>query len=157
MTTVATLSLALATLCVGLFGGLMFSLVVLLQPKWDRQSAAEYVADIQPFLEAGKGNRAVALTLFAGLLAPVPTLLGAATAEPLIFVLVLLGLAVFGLGALGVTVALNLPMYTALMGLDARSPSEDWKDLRRRFYRLNLTRFVASLTAFALFVAALAL
>lgn len=149
--------LALSILAVGLFSGLMYALVFLMQLKWDRQSAAEYIADIQPFLRVGKGNRTVALTLFVGLLAPIPALLNAYIVEqPVVAVLILLGLVVFGLGALAVTVGLNLPTYTALMSLDVRRPSRNWEDLRRRFYHLNLVRFLGSVTAFALFVAALA-
>jgi uncharacterized membrane protein len=157
MTPLATYSLALGIVCVGLFSGLMFALVVLLQPKWNLESAAEYITDIQPFLKVSKGNRFVTLTLFMGLFAPIPAFLSVNGAEnSIVGTLILIGLIVFGIGALGVTVALNLPTYAALMRLDVQAISPTWTALRRRFYHLNLIRFLMSVTAFALLVAALA-
>ena len=75
MALLGIISLAVGLLTMGLFSGLMFSLIVLLQPKWDQQSAAEYITDIQPFLKVGKGNPIVAGGLFVGLLAPLPAFL----------------------------------------------------------------------------------
>lgn len=152
MTPIETMSLTAGIVCVGLFSGLMMSLVVLLQPKWRQQSAAEYITDIQPFLRVGKGNRVVTLILFVGLLAPIPTLLGS---DPQTRILTLVGLIVFGCGALGITVLFNLPTYAALMRLNAQSPTPDWEALRQRFYYLNVLRFLGSTTAFALYLSAL--
>ncbi|NDJ59861.1 MAG: DUF1772 domain-containing protein [Chloroflexi bacterium] len=158
MTTIGIVSLGISVLATGLFAGLMFTLIFLMQLKWNRQTAAEYIVDIQPFLEVGKGNRVIGFLLFVGLLAPVPALLGAtAVTQSAVNVLLLVGMVVFGLGALGVTVVLNLPTYHAIMSLDAQAPADNWGDLRRRFYQLNLTRFLASFSAFALFIAAMAI
>jgi uncharacterized membrane protein len=64
-------------------------------------------------------------------------------------------LIVFAVGPLGVTVILNLPTYDALMSLDAGQPAEHWVELRRRFYHLNLLRFISSTTAFILMISSL--
>lgn len=156
MTTLGIIALAVGLVTTGLFSGLMFSLIVLLQPKWDQQTAVEYIMDIQPFLKAAKGNPLVALVLFVGLLSPIITLLTNDTVDTEVTVLTLLGAILFAVGALGVTIVLNLPTYTALMALDARQPADDWARLRRQFYHLNLTRFVSSTTAFVLLIAAVA-
>lgn len=155
MTILGVIALAVSLLTMGLFSGLMFSLVVLLQPKWDQQTAFEYITDIQPFLKVGKGNPMVMLVLFVGLLAPIPALLTDNVLTTEVSGLVLLSLIVFAVGPLGVTVVLNLPTYTALLSLDAGQPAEQWADLRRRFYHLNLLRFIASTTAFILMISAL--
>ena len=157
MALLGVISLAVGLLAMGLFSGLMFSLVVLLQPKWDQQSAAEYITDIQPFLKVGKGNPIVAGVLFVGLLAPLPALLTNETVSAEVNIFILVSLIVFTVGPLGVTVILNLPTYNAIMSLDAGKPAEYWVDLRRRFYRLNLLRFIASTTAFVLLITAVVL
>lgn len=157
MTTIGIVALAVGLATTGLFSGLMFTLIVLLQAKWDQQDAAEYIPDIQSFLKTAKGHPMIALVLFAGLLAPIPALLmGGEVATP-VNVLLLLSTLVFAVGVLGVTVALNLPTYTAIMALDAQQPSAEWTRLRRRFYHLNLTRFVSSTTTFVLLIVAAAL
>lgn len=88
---------------------------------------------------------------------PIPAFLSVAGAEnPIVSTLILLALIVFGIGALGVTVMLNLPTYTALMNLDVQAISPTWAALRQRFYQLNLIRFLTSVTALALLIVALA-
>lgn len=154
MATLGVLALGTTLLAMGLFSGLMFSLIVLLQPKWNQQTASEYITDIQPFLKVGKGNTLVAVALFTGILAPVLALLSNTGAETIVNVLVLLGTVVFVTGAFGITVALNLPTYNAIMRLDAAQPTDDWVTLRQRFYRLNLARFLSSTMAFVLLIAA---
>lgn len=153
MSIVTVVVLGMSVMACGLFSGLMFSLIALLQPKWEQQTATEYITDIQPFLKVGKGNPAVSTVLFVGLFAPIPALIGVWDVEPNgVWWLMLVGWIVFSGGALGITVFFNLPTYTALMALDANSPAENWEALRRRFYYLNLSRFAASTTAFLLFI-----
>ena len=157
MTLPCVISLAVGLLTMGLFSGLMFSLIVLLQPKWDQQSAAEYITDIQLFLKVGKGNPIVAVVLLVGLLAPLPGLLTNETLSAEFNILILVSLIVFAVGPLGVTVILNLPTYNAIMSLDAGKPAEYWVSLRRRFHYLNLLRFITSTTAFVLLITAVVL
>ncbi|MGF1505994.1 MAG: anthrone oxygenase family protein [Anaerolineae bacterium] len=158
MTPTGIIALAVSVLAAGLFSGLMFTLIFLMQLKWDRQTAAEYFTDIQPFLEVGKGNRVIALVLFVGLLAPIPALLGTGDLQTgAVTLLILTGMIIFGLGALGVTVVLNLPTYHAIMSLNPQSPDDSWQTLKQRFFRLNLMRFIASFVALLLFVAAIAI
>ncbi|MCU0499819.1 MAG: DUF1772 domain-containing protein [Anaerolineae bacterium] len=141
MITFTAIALIIGTLCVGWFSGLMFSLVFLLQPKWDRQSASDYLRDLQPFLAVGKGNHAVSAILFIGLLAPLPTVFTwpAPSAS-----LSLIAVVIFGIAALGITIWGNLPLYTAFMALDPDHPDPSWSALRLRFYRLNLARWIGS-------------
>jgi uncharacterized membrane protein len=152
----ALIALLVSGVCAGLFSGMMFALVFLLQPTWNRQSAAEYVADIQPFLRVGKGNRAVSLILFLGLAAPFPAAIGTfAAGQTARAVLIAAGWLVFALGALGVTAVFNLPTYNAIMALDARAPDTRWASLRQRFHWLNLARLLASFAAFVSWLVAL--
>ncbi|MCU0513087.1 MAG: DUF1772 domain-containing protein [Anaerolineae bacterium] len=152
-----TLALAGGILCTGLFSGLMFTLVFLLQLKWQQQTATAYITDIQPFLRVGKGNRAVTLILIGGILGPILALLtGQGAAGAMVPLLTGLALLLFAAGAAGITLVFNLPVYTALMALDASAPAATWAALRRRFHRLNQARLLASFSAFGLLVAALA-
>lgn len=149
---VTAVTLGVSIFATGLFSGMMGMLVFVMQLKWDRQSASAYVADIQPFLAVAKGHPLIRAVLFAGLLAPLFAALSLSGHQPGSAMLVLLGWLIFGAGVVGVTMRLNLPVYTALLVLDRAAPAADWRDLRRRFFHLNLTRMIASLIAFILFI-----
>jgi uncharacterized membrane protein len=116
-------ALITAVLASGLFAGLMFSLLVLLLPKWRAMDAADYFRDIQPFLQVGKGNRAVALVLFLAVFAgPAALFLPGGPPDGLWRVLVSAGSVLFIVGPLGVTLLFNLPLYREIMDVDPQAP-----------------------------------
>lgn len=150
-------ALIAAVLASGLFAGLMFSLLVLLLPKWRAMDAADYFRDIQPFLQVGKGNRAVALVLFLAVFAgPAALFLPGGPTGELWRVAVSTGSVLFIAGPLGVTLLFNLPLYTEIMAADPQDPPAGWGVLRRRFNLLNGVRFTGAVLAFLLFAIALA-
>jgi uncharacterized membrane protein len=67
--------------------------------------------------------------------------------------LAIAGAALYVLGALGTTIAGNVPLNDALAGLDPASGAAQWRDSVRRWTALNHVRVTAGVTAAALLAA----
>ena len=60
----------LSVLCVGLFAGLMMTLVVIMHKHWSKLEGKEYVFYFKGFLMIAKGNPFISLLTFGSFLIP---------------------------------------------------------------------------------------
>lgn len=151
--TVSDLFHALTIITTGLFSGLMMTLVIILQKQWLSLSRSEYYSNFQGFLKVAKGNALVTvLTLFSFL---VPLLFGILSIIEkkwaLGFSLILAGM-LFLTGCFVVTMKLNFPIYNKVISWRSESEATDWEDTRRRFYVLNIIRFISATLSFIILV-----
>ncbi len=157
MSDLALLALGISAAAAGLFTGLMMTLVVLMEPTWNRHTPTDAIRTLQTFLEVAKGHPIIAGLTFVGLLLPIVALvLLWQVGNIAALILTGAGWLSFGIGVFVVTVWLNLPLYEVLMGLEPDSPSANWQTSRGRFYWLNRVRGIASGTALLLFLGAMA-
>ncbi|NDJ52455.1 MAG: DUF1772 domain-containing protein [Chloroflexi bacterium] len=156
MTMLSSILIGLSVFAVGLFCGLMFTLVFIMQMKWNRQTGSEYMTDIQPFLEVAKGHWVIQIVMFTVILAPIGAAIALdGTASAITPALIWAGTIIFMIGVFGVTIALNFPVYDAMMSMSAEQPSDEWPQLRQRFFALNLSRMIASGISFLAFITVL--
>lgn len=143
--------IALTTLSIGLFAGVMLTLVVILQRQWDRQDQATYVPAFRSFLRVAKGNPVIAALTFAGFLGPFGLAAQAYGVGSPDRALWFGGAgAVFLIGCLGVTLRLNFPIYDRAMGWQTADDAQGWQEVRRRFFALNGVRLGAACATFLL-------
>jgi uncharacterized membrane protein len=141
--------LTLALLSIGLFAGLMMTLVVLLQRQWNMLEQEEYVRSFQGFLLIAKGNVIVTILTFASFILPVTigvTHLIVGNTYP--GAIVLAAGIVFFVGCFGVTMRLNFPIYAKVVGWKKVESATDWQEVRKRFYMLNIIRMSAAIVSF---------
>jgi uncharacterized membrane protein len=134
----------------GLFAGLMMTLVFLLQRQWARQPKEEYVLYFRQFLLAAKGHPLITLLSFTSFIGPI--YLATQTSEDTA-TLYASGL-IFFVGCFVVTVFLNLPIYRRVIAWNTPDSYTDWKEVRTKFFILNLVRFVSALASLALLLSA---
>jgi len=140
---------ALGLLSVGLFAGLMMTLVVIMQRQWESLGKNEYVPYFKGFLLTAKGNPVISLLTFTSFLLPwgmgtLQLLNGAALQG---WISISAGVIFFG-GCLLVTLWLNFPIYNKVIGWEHAEAATDWQEVRGRFYRLNVIRMSSALLTF---------
>lgn len=140
-----------STLCVGLFSGLMMTLVVLMQQQWAKLRREEYVPYFKGFLTIAKGNPIISLITLGSFIIPVAMGVVALMRNAILPGILLLSAGlVFFLGCFLVTMKLNFPIYNKVIGWTESDDAADWEDVRARFFTLNLIRMSSAITSFAL-------
>ncbi len=151
--TVSELFHALAILTTGLFSGLMMTLVIILQKQWLLMNRSEYYSNFQGFLKVAKGNALVTvLTLFSFLVPLLFGILSVIAKKWALGVSLILAGMLFLIGCFVVTMKLNFPIYNKVTSWRSENEATDWEDIRRRFYVLNLIRFVSATLSFIVLV-----
>lgn len=143
--------LMLALLSIGLFAGLMMTLVVVMQAHWSTLKKEEYVPSFKGFLQVAKGNATITVLTLASFL--LPWVLGTIqllSGNTLPGALALLAGVVFFLGCFGVTMRLNFPIYNQVMGWQEAAAVTGWEEVSRRFYGLNVIRMTSAIVSFLL-------
>ncbi|HEX2907655.1 MAG TPA: anthrone oxygenase family protein [Phototrophicaceae bacterium] len=149
--------LALATLTSGIFTGLIFTMLDVMQPILNQQSGAEYTALMQNIISSGRRSRVVLVSLLGTILIALAALVLMVSQNQikLAFWLTLAGWLAFVVGALGISRFAAEPLYDVIMGWKPSAPPADWPQYRQRWYQLNLMRGTGALAAFVLFLVAL--
>ena len=141
--------LTLALISTGLFAGLMMTLVVIMQRQWNMLEKEDYVRYFKGFLLIAKGNPIVTLLTLASFVLPVAIgitrLVSGNNAQGLLMIAA--GL-VFFVGCFGVTMRLNFPIYTRVIGWENAESATDWQAVRKRFYILNVIRMTSAIVSF---------
>jgi uncharacterized membrane protein len=143
--------LVILILSIGLFSGLMMTLVFLLQKQWEKLDKGEYMTYFRGFLLVAKGNPLVSILTFTSFLFPI--ILGAIHMQNNNFLKGIILLAsgiVFFVGCFIVTMKLNFPIYNKVISWDRKNDAVDWEFVRIRFYRLNIIRMSSSILSFFL-------
>jgi uncharacterized membrane protein len=141
----------LSVLCVGLFAGLMMTLVVIMHKHWSKLEGKEYVFYFKGFLMIAKGNPFISLLTFGSFL--IPLTLGVVCIllnNTLSGILFLFAGAIFFLSCFLVTMKLNFPIYNKVIGWTGINDATDWKNVRYRFFILNIIRMSGAILSFAL-------
>jgi uncharacterized membrane protein len=153
----ARIVLGVVVVTTGLFTGLVLYIVGMFQPLLSRLSGAEFTVVMDRFLPAARKNFLNWLFTLTSLLAPVVALvLLRDHTDTAMFWLTLAGWLAFIAGPILGSRLVAEPLYDVMLGWDAHHPPADWLATRARYYRINAIRTTGSLTALALFVAALA-
>ena len=143
--------LIFALLSVGLFAGLMMTLVVIMQQQWNTLEKEEYVRYFKGFLLLAKGNPVITILTLASFVLPwavgIVHLISGSNYQGVIMITA--GV-VFFLGCFGVTMRLNFPIYTKVISWQDVESVTDWEDVRRRFYVLNAVRMTSAVVSFIL-------
>jgi uncharacterized membrane protein len=153
--TLTDFALISSVVAIGLFAGLMMTLVIVLQRMWQTLPDAAYVEAMQSFLPVAKGNPVITLITLLPILLPIVALIDrrveAASSQ---FFLILIGL-ILACGPLLVTLRFNFPVYDTMMGWQAIRPPRDLSRTRTRFFMLNLARLILASGAMLCFLLAL--
>lgn len=134
----------------GLFAGLMMALVFLLQRQWLVQTQSEYALYFKQFLLAAKGHPLITLLTFVSFIGPFSLAVLSSTDR----LLLLTAGAVFFIGCFVVTVFLNLPIYRRVIAWKTPADQADWKNVRSKFFVLNVVRFSSALLSLILLLIA---
>ena len=140
-------ALALATaLACALASGALFAFSAFVMDALARLAPDEGIRAMQSI-----NVRAVTPAFMTALFAPALAAVAVAVlgGEPL----AIAGAALYVLGALGTTIAGNVPLNDALAGLDPASGATQWRDYVRRWTALNHARVAAGVAAAALLAA----
>lgn len=151
------LILILSIVALGLFAGLMMTLVIVMERMWRALEAPSYVEAMQTFLPAAKGDPVIATLTMLPFLAPIIALIllaRAGDAASTQFTATLVG-TIFAVGPFVVTLRLNFPIYQTIMGWKAGTTPNNWQDIRQRFFMLNLIRMSLALAGMLCFLLAL--
>lgn len=140
-----------AIVSTGLFAGLMMTLVFLLQRQWLRQDKNEYAIYFKQFLLVAKGHPLVTLLSFVSFIAPFYL---ATQASGKVAWLYIASGTVFLVGCFIVTVFLNLPIYRRVIAWRTASDYTNWKEVRAKFFTLNIIRFTSASISLLLLVLA---
>lgn len=149
-------------LCVGLFSGLLFTLISIVHPMLSTLSAAEGSLFMQRFIKfAHKNPFFTVLTFFSVLLPLILLVLAPFQREfsggiaALIFILI--GWLLFLTGVIILTQRSNAPLYESISRWNSEDPAPDWQQAQREWHRLNRIRASAAGVALLLFLIALLL
>jgi uncharacterized membrane protein len=128
--------LLLALLCIGLFAGVMLTLVVLLQPQWNALSKEAYVISVKGFVLIAQGHPLISTLMFAACGMPLIVGIVDLVEQHTIQGTLILGAGlVFGIGCLSVTMYRNVPIYRKVVGWSNDARATDWEQVRHTFYR----------------------
>lgn len=142
-------------ICLGLFTGLMLTLIVVIEPMLNSLPDIEYKVVLQRFLKFANKNPVITLILFLAALFPLVALFNAPIGS-LTFSLTILAWLIFIVGVIVVTMQVNLPFYRKIMQWDAQFPASDAHRMGKKWYLLNCIRGFAAGIALILFLVALA-
>lgn len=157
--TFSSISLAAATLCVGLMAGLFYSYSCSVMPGLKRVSDKEFIAAMQSINRAIQ-NPVFFLSFFGSLLLlPLSAWLKYSSPATPVFWLILAAACLYIIGAFGVTIFGNIPLNNALDkfkldGASAETISQQRAAFEAKWNSLNTVRTVASVVSFILMIVA---
>ncbi|RZL76958.1 MAG: hypothetical protein EOP32_26855 [Rhodococcus sp. (in: high G+C Gram-positive bacteria)] len=140
----------------GLWAGLTAMLTLVMHPMLEVMTGRDFALFLRAFLPTARHAPFNYLAIFGMIVAPIVALiaLGRETSGTP-FVLTAIGLALTIAGPLLVSNRLAEPNYEVMLAWDPEAMPAEWEMRRRRYFILNWIRFVATLTAFGLFLLAL--
>ena len=154
--TLAEWSLVACVVFSGLWGGLTAMLTLVIHRMLRGMSGREFALFLRDFLPAARTAPFNYIAVVGMVVSPAVALIALDTdADSASFVLTAVGLAFTVAGPLLVSNRLAEPNYDVLLAWDPDDLPEDWEVGRGRYFALNWIRFVATLIAFGLFLAAL--
>ena len=151
MSAVSTLLIGGEIICLGIFTGLMLTLIVIIEPMLNDLPDVEYMVVLQRFLKFANKNPIITLNLLVAALFPLPELFNAPIGN-LTFTLTILAWLIFMVGVIVVTMHLNLPLYRKIMRCDAQFPTASGRRMGKQWYVLNSMRGFAAGIALVLFL-----
>jgi uncharacterized membrane protein len=145
--------LSISILSVGLFSGLMMTLVFLLQKQWKGLNKNEYLIYFRSFLLVAKGNPLISVLTFLSFLLPIALgIIHISNSNLLKGIILSASGVVFFIGCFIVTIILNFPIYNKVISWDKETDMADWEFVRTRFYILNIIRMSSSILSFFLII-----
>ena len=140
----------------GLFTGLMFTFIVVIQRMLAPLSASDYTRIMQSLIHGADDPPLVPLVVVIGMVAPLVTLIKLRHArQSAVWKLTFWGWLVFVVGVFIVTVGINAPINNQIVKWPVQSPPANWMELRDRWNSLNWIRTPASGVSFLLFALSL--
>lgn len=138
----------LSIIFLGLFAGLMLSLITIVEKHWRDMDQATYSVEFKRFLTLAKGDPLITLLTLGSFIAPIALGIIELFSDNLInATMYLLGGIIFFCGSFLVTIFLNLPLYKKVSLWNSEITSNEMKSVKQRFFRLNLMRFSSALIA----------
>ncbi len=137
----------------GLFAGLMMTLVFILQRQWMRQDKKDYAHYFKEFLLVAKGHPLITILSFVSFIAPIYLAIQSRDDAAQV-ALYAAASAVFFIGCFVVTVFLNLPIYRRVIAWRNDLDYDNWKEVRTKFFMLNITRFSSAFASLLLLLIA---
>jgi uncharacterized membrane protein len=142
----------------GLFTGLMFTFMLVIQRVLATLSASEYTVIMQGLIRGADDPPVVPAIVMISMLAPLYTLIHLRKhRQSLVFKLTLAGLLVFVAGVFVITIGINAPINNQIVKWSVESPPANWMTLRDQWNNINWIRTPASGLSFVLFMLTLAL
>ena len=138
----------------GLWSGLTGMLTLVMHPMLKAMDGPGFRRFLGAFLPVARKSWFNYLCVIGLIFAPVValwTLDGDSTS----FTLTVFGFALTVLGPLVVSNRLAEPNYDVILGWDPNAMPEDWEAIQKRYFAYNWIRFLCTLAAFGLFLAAL--
>jgi hypothetical protein len=139
----------------GLFTGLLMTVLFFFERALKDLSGSEFTLVMQRFLKITRTHPLnYAMVLTSGI-APVAVLvmLGESLGSPS-FVLTAIGLLAFWCGSILPSTFIAQPLYGVFMSWEIDAPPQDWREVRERYFRVNVVRGLGSAIAFVCFVIA---
>jgi len=140
----------------GLFTGLMFTFIVVIQRMLAPLSASDYTRTMQSLIHGADDPPIVPAVVVIGMVAPLVTLVKLRHARrSTVWKLTFWGWLIFVVGVFGITIGINAPINNQIVKWPVQSPPADWMALRDRWNGLNWIRTPASGLSFVLFMLSL--
>ncbi|MBI9049921.1 MAG: hypothetical protein JEZ00_10900 [Anaerolineaceae bacterium] len=134
-----------AFVSIGLFSGIMLTLIAILQKQWNKMVGIEYLVYFKGFLQVAKGNIIVSVLTFTSFLLPFGIAIFGTKFINVNSALLFASGLIFFAGCFLVTVFQNLPIYDEVVNWNEISEKENWVAIREKFFYLNIIRFFSSL------------
>lgn len=148
----------IAVFFTGLFTGLMFTFMLVIQRMLANLTAPEYTRIMQGLIHGADDPPVVPAIVVISMLAPLYILIRLRKqGDTLLFKLTLIGFFVFVFGVFGITIGINAPINNQIVKWSPEAPPANWMALRDQWNNINWVRTPASGLAFVLFMLTLAL
>ncbi len=142
----------------GLFTGLMFTFMLVIQRMLSTLSASEYTSIMQGLIRGADSPPVVPAVVMISMLSPLYTLIRLRKhQQSLVFKLTLAGLLIFVFGVFAITIGINAPINNQIVKWSAQAPPANWMTLRDQWNNVNWIRTPASGLSFVLFMLTLVL
>ena len=140
----------------GLFTGLMFTFLIVIQRMLAPLSASDYTRIMQSLIHGADDPPIVPAIVVIGMIAPLVTLISLRHARrSTVWKLTFWGWLIFVVGVFLITVGINAPINNQIVKWPVESPPPNWMELRDRWNGLNYLRTPASGLSFLLFLLSL--
>ncbi len=149
-------ALAACVVFAGLWSGLTAMLTLVMHPMLKAMEGRDFARFLHAFLPTARHAPFNYIAIAGMLFAPIVALIALAdgpSAAP--FVLTAIGLTLTVAGPFLVSNRLSEPNYDVMLAWNPDAMPEGWEVRRRRYFALNWIRFLTTLAALGLFMAAL--